>query len=622
MESNRKFTLENRRYVIGGAVIVLVLIFIIRLFMLQIVDSDYKAWADSNAFLKKTLYPSRGMIYDRNGKLLVYNQPAYDVMLIMREVQPFDTLDFCRVLGITREQFVKRIADIKNRRLNPGYSSYVPQVFMNQLSAQEYGVLQEKLYKFPGFYIQNRTIREYEYPNAANVLGSIGEVNRKDIERDDYYVQGDYSGRTGVERSYEKVLRGVKGVEILLRDAHGRIKGRYEEGRHDVAPESGKNLTLAIDMELQAYGEKLMQNKLGGIVMIEPATGEVLCMVSSPSFDPSILVGRQRGKNHRMLEKDPNKPLFDRPLMAQYPPGSTFKPTQGLIFLQEGVITPDTRYTCAHGYTFRGGKPACHGHPSPLDLVAAIATSCNSYFCWGLHDMLDSHRRYPNIQTGFDIWKNHLVSMGYGYTLGIDLPGEKRGYIPNSKVYDKIYRGRWNSSTIISIAIGQGEILATPLQICNLAATVANRGYFLTPHVVKEIQDTPLDTLYTRKRYPTIDAKYYDVIAEGMRGAVIGGTAGATCRGANIPDVEVCGKTGTAENPHGKDHSVFMGFAPYKDAKVAICVFVENAGFGATYAVPIGRLMLQKYLKGEVPESDKAIEEYIMNAIILPNSAL
>lgn len=622
MESNTKFTLENRRYVIGGAVVLLVLVFIIRLFILQIVDSDYKAWADSNAFLKKTLYPSRGMIYDRNGKLLVYNQPAYDVMLIMREVQPFDTLDFCRVLGITHEQFVKRIADIKNRRLNPGYSSYVPQVFMNQLSAQEYGVLQEKLYKFPGFYIQNRTIREYEYPNAANVLGSIGEVNRKDIEQDDYYVQGDYSGRTGVERSYEKVLRGVKGVEILLRDAHGRIKGKYEEGRHDVAPESGKNLTLAIDMELQAYGEKLMQNKLGGIVMIEPSTGEVLCMVSSPTFDPSILVGRQRGKNHLMLQKNPYKPLFDRPLMAQYPPGSTFKPTQGLIFLQEGVITPDTRYTCAHGYTFRGGKPACHGHPSPLDLVAAVATSCNSYFCWGLHDMLDSRRRYPNIQTAFDIWKNHLVSMGYGYTLGIDLPGEKRGYIPNSKVYDKIYRGRWNSSTIISIAIGQGEILATPLQICNLAATVANRGYFLTPHVVKEIQDTPLDTLYTRKRYPTIDAHYYDVIAEGMRGAVIGGAAGATCRAVNIPDVEVCGKTGTAENPHGKDHSVFMGFAPYKNAKVAICVFVENAGFGATYAVPIGRLMLQKYLKGEIPETDKGIEEYIMNAVILPNSAL
>lgn len=622
MENNLKYTLENRRYVIGGAVIILVLIFIFRLFILQIVDSDYKAWADSNAFLKKTLYPSRGMIYDRNGKLLVYNQPAYDVMLIMREIQPFDTLDFCNILGITKEQFVKRIADIKNRRLNPGYSSYVPQVFINQLSAQEYGVLQEKLYKFPGFYIQNRTIREYEYPNAANVLGSIGEVNRKDIEKDNYYVQGDYSGRTGVERSYEKELRGIKGVEILLRDAHGRIKGRYEEGRHDIAPESGKNLTLAIDMDLQAYGEKLMQNKLGGIVMIEPSTGEVLCMVSSPTFDPSILVGRQRGKNHQMLQKNPYKPLFDRPLMAQYPPGSTFKPTQGLIFLQEGVITPETMYTCAHGYTFRGGKPACHGHPSPLNLIAAVATSCNSYFCWGLHDMIDNRRRYPTVQEAFDVWKEHLVSMGYGYKLGIDLPGEKRGYIPNSKVYDKIYRGRWNSSTIISIAIGQGEILATPLQICNLAATVANRGSFITPHVVKKVQDKPLDTLYTQKRHPTIDARYYDFIAEGMRQAVIGGAAGATCRLANIPDVEVCGKTGTAENPHGKDHSVFMGFAPYRDAKVAICVFVENAGFGATYAVPIGRLMLQKYLRGEIPESDKGLEEYILNAIILPNGAL
>ena len=617
-----KYTLENRRYVISGAVVFLVLIYVIRLFMLQIVDSDYKAWADSNAFLKKTLYPSRGLIYDRNGKLLVYNQPAYEVMMIMREVQPFDTLDFCQILGITKEQFVKRVADIKDRRLNPGYSSYVPQLFMNQLSAQEYGVLQEKLYKFPGFYIQNRTNREYEYPYAANILGYIGEVNKKDIENDSYYVQGDDSGRSGVQRSYEKVLRGVKGEEILLRDAHGRIKGKYDEGKHDRAPESGKNLTLAIDMELQAYGEKLMQNKLGGIVMIEPETGEVLCMVSAPSYDPSLLVGRKRGKNHLMLQRDPSKPLFDRPLMAQYPPGSTFKPTQGLIFLQEQVITPETRYTCAHGYTFRGGKPACHGHPSPLPLSGALSTSCNSFFPWGLHDMLDSRVRYPSVQQAFDVWKDHMVSMGYGYKLGIDLPGEKRGYIPNSKTYDKIYRGRWNSSTIISIAIGQGEILATPLQICNLAATVANRGYFITPHVVKEIQDTPLDTLYTRRRYPTIDSHYYEYVAEGMRGAVIGSPYGATCRGANLPDIEVCGKTGTAENPHGKDHSIFMGFAPYHQPKVAICVFVENAGFGATYAVPIGRLMIEKYLNREIPEADKMLEETMINTVILPNYAL
>lgn len=612
METNAKYTLENRRYVIIGAVVLLVLIFIARLFYLQVVENDYKAWADSNAFLKKTLYPSRGIIYDRNGKLLVYNQPAYDVMLIMREVQPFDTLDFCKILSISREQFDKRIADIKNRRLNPGYSSYVPQVFMNHLSAQECGVLQEKLYKFPGFYIQNRTIRQYEYPNAAHVLGNIGEVNRKDIQSDDYYVQGDNSGRSGVERSYEKELRGVKGVEILLRDVHGRIKGKYDEGNSDVAPVSGKNLTLSIDMDLQAYGEKLMRNKVGSIVMIEPATGEVLCLVSSPNYDPGLLVGRQRGKNHHLLSEDPQKPLIDRAITGFYPPGSTFKPTQGLIFLQEGIITPETMYTCAHGYTYRGGKPACHGHPSPLSLVPALATSCNSYFCWGLHDMLDSRRRYPSVQEAFEIWKNHLVSMGYGYPLGIDLPGEKRGYIPNSKVYDKVYGGRWNSSTVISIAIGQGEVSATPLQICNLAATIANRGYFITPHVVKEVQDTPLDTLYTNKRYPTIDSKYYDIVAEGMRNAVLGGT----CWRAAIPGIEVCGKTGTAENPHGKDHSAFIGFAPYKDPKVAICVYVQNGGFGAAFGVPIGKLMMELYLKGEIAPEDKVLEEQISNTVV------
>ena len=462
--NKQKYKYENRRFVIGSAVIVLVVLFIIRLFYLQVINNDYKLRADSNAFLKRTIYPSRGILYDRNDKLLVYNQPAYDIMLIMREIQPFDTLDFCNIVGITKEQFMKRMDNIKNRRLNPGYSSYTPQVFMNQLSAQECGMLQEKLYKFPGFYVQNRTIREYLYPNAALLLGNVGEVNQKDIEKDSYYVAGDNAGRTGVESSYEKYLRGEKGVEVLLRDAHGRIKGRYEEGKLDVAPVSGKNLKLSIDIDLQAYGEKLMQNKLGGIVMIEPESGEVLCMVSSPTYDPNLLVGRIRGKNYNKLQKDPLKPLFNRPLMAQYPPGSTFKPTQGLIFLQEGVITPETRFTCAHGYTFRGGKPACHGHPSPLPLVGALATSCNSFFPWGLHYMLDDRSRYPSVQQAFDVWKDYMVSMGYGYRLGIDLPGEKRGYIPNSKVYDKIYRGRWNSSTIISIAIGQGEILATPLQ--------------------------------------------------------------------------------------------------------------------------------------------------------------
>lgn len=618
LEANNKYEFENRKYVLIASVLLVLLIFIIRLFSLQILNNDYKAWADSNAFLKRTIYPARGIIYDRNGKLLVYNQPTYDVMIIMREVQEFDTLDFCNIVGITKDQFLNRVKDVKNKRLNPGYSSYVPQVFISQLSAQECGVLQEKLYKFPGFYIQNRTIREYNYPNGALLLGDLGEVSVSDLKADDYYVRGDYSGRSGIEKSYEKELRGIKGMEILLRDAHGRIKGKYEEGKHDLPPISGKNLTLSIDMDLQAYGEKLMQNKLGGIVMIEPSTGEVLCMVSSPTFDPNLLVGRLRGKHHSELEKDPLKPLFNRPLMAQYPPGSTFKPTQGLIFLQEGIITPETRFTCAHGYTFRGGKPACHGHPSPINLTGAISTSCNSYFPWGLHYMLDDRKYYKSVQEAFDVWKDYMVSMGYGYKLGIDLPGEKRGYIPNSKVYDKIYRGRWNSSTIISIAIGQGEILATPLQICNLAATVANQGYFITPHVVKDIQGSSLDSIYTEKRYTGVDSKYYSYIAQGMRGAVAGSDYGATCRGANLPDIEVCGKTGTAENPHGKDHSIFMGYAPYKEPKVAIAVFVENAGFGATYAVPIGRLMIEKYLRGNILPESESIEEYIVNSVILP----
>lgn len=618
--SHRREILQNRRFVLIGIVLAVTLIFVLRLFYLQVLDSNYKQYADSNALLRRTVYPARGIIYDRNGNVVVYNQPAYDVTVIMREVKDLDTLDFCRITGITYDYFCQRMKDVKNRKLNPGYSRYTPQVFLSQLSAEEAGVLQEKLYKYRGFYIQSRTIRQYAYPNGALLLGDLGEVSPSDIEADPYYARGDYSGRSGVEKSYEEQLRGEKGVEILLRDARGLIKGRYEGGKFDKAPVAGHNLTLSIDMELQAYGEQLMKNKIGGIVMIEPSTGEVLCMVSSPTFDPALLVGRQRGKHHRELEKNPQKPLFNRPLMAQYPPGSTFKPTQGLIFLQEGVITPETRFSCAHGYTFRGGKPACHGHPSPLPVTGAISTSCNSFFPWGLHYMLDDRSRYPTVQEAFDKWKDYLVSMGYGYRLGIDLPGEKRGYIPNSKVYDNIYRGRWNSSTIISIAIGQGEILATPLQICNLAATIANRGYYYVPHVVKEVSGMQPDTAFTRRHYTMADAKWYDYIAQGMRGAVVGSEYGATCRGTNLPDIAVCGKTGTAENPHGKDHSIFMGFAPYEEPRVAISVFVENGGFGATYAVPIGRLMLEKYLRGYIPEESKGIEQYIMDAVILPGS--
>jgi penicillin-binding protein 2 len=487
---------------------------------------------------------------------------------------------------------------------------------MNQLSTNEYGVFQEKLYKFPGFYIQNRTIREYGYPNAALLLGNIGEVNRKDIENDRYYASGDYSGRSGVEYSYEKVLRGEKGIEVLLRDVHGRIQGKYEHGSHDVVPISGKNISLSIDIELQAYGEKLMQNKIGSIVMIEPSTGEVLCLVSSPSYDPSLLVGRQRGPNYAILESQPYKPLFDRSIMSRYSPGSTYKPAQGLVFLQEKVITRDKMYTCAHGYTFHGGKPACHGHVSPLNLITALSTSCNSYFCWGLHDMLDNRKFYPTVQEAYDVWRNHMNSMGYGNRLGIDLPGEYRGYVPDSKFYDNVYKKRWYSSTIISIAIGQGEISTTPLQICNLAATIANRGYYVVPHVVKTIENGALDTLYTQKKQTTVDRTHYETIAEGMRNAVLNGT----CYGLNLRDIEICGKTGTVENVHGKDHSACMSFAPYKDPKVAVSVYVENGSFGARNAIPIARLMLEKYFYGEVKPETKYMETEIINRTILSSN--
>lgn len=594
---------------------IIVLVYIAQLFYLQVVNNNYKDSADNNAFFNRTLYPARGVLSDREGRLLVYNQPTYDVVYIPREVEPFDTLQFCNILGITKEQFDKRINDIKDRRQNPGYSSYTMQTFMTQLDARENSLLQEQMYKFPGFFIQSRTLRQYNYPNAGLLLGYVAEVNKDQMEKDDYYVRGDYAGKSGVEYSYEKYLRGEKGSEILLRDARGRIQGRYENGIHDLAPVSGKNLTLSIDLELQAYGEYLLQNKIGCIVMVEPSTGEILSLVTTPTYDPSLLLGRNFSKNYKELESDPTKPLFNRALQGMYPPGSTFKTTQGLIFLEEDIITPNTSYPCAHGYPPLGGRPKCHGHGSPLALEPAVATSCNSYFCYGLTAMLSNRKKYKDIQEAFDVWKDHLVDMGFGYPLGVDLPYEKRGFIPNSKFYDKAFRtDNWKPANVISIAIGQGEVLVTPLQGANLAATIANRGYFYTPHIVREIQDTPLDSLYTEKRGTGVRKEYYDIIADGMADAVTGGT----CRGINIPDLQVCGKTGTAENPHGKDHSLFMGFAPKNDPKVAIFVIVENAGFGATFGVPIARLMVQKYLKGKVPDSDKYIEERVANANLIP----
>ena len=616
----KDYTYEKRKYVIGGIAILIVLIYSIRLFNLQIL-SNYKEAAESNAFLHRTQYPSRGAIYDRNGELLVFNQPAYDIMFIPREVNELDTLDFCKTLGITQEQFLKRMQDVKNKRLNPGYSRYTPQVFLTQLSAEECGVFQEKLFKFPGFSIQRRTIRQYSYNAAGHILGDIGEVSPKDIEKDNYYVRGDYAGQQGIEKSYEQYLRGEKGVEILLRDAHGRIQGKYNDGANDKPSVPGKNLKLGIDIKLQQLGERLMQNKIGAIVAIEPSTGEILCMVSAPTFNPELMLGRQRGKNHKMLQQDKKKPLLNRAIMGTYPPGSTFKTAQGLTFLHEGIVNESTTlYPCSGGFNYRNLRVGCHAHSSPVSLIPAIATSCNSYFCWGLFRMIGDDK-YNSVQNALTVWKDHMVSQGFGYRLGVDLPGEQRGFIPNAQFYDRAYRGSWNGLTIISISIGQGEITATPLQIANLAATIANRGHFTTPHVVKEIEDNELDSLYRFPRQTSIDSHYYDHIVEGMRAAVTGSSAGATCRLVEtiLPGVEACGKTGTAQN-RGKDHSVFMGFAPMNDPQIAIAVYVENGGFGATYGVPIGAMMMDQYLHGKLsPENEKLAEEFSKRVIYYSN---
>lgn len=598
----KNYNLDNRRYVIGGIAICIVVIYIIRLFTLQLMSEDYKKNADSNAFLKKVEFPSRGLIYDRNGQLMVYNQPSYDIMVIMNEEKGhIDTLEFCHTLGITKEFYEKRMDDIKNRVKNPGYSRYTQQLFLSQLSDQEFSVFREKMFRFPGFYVQRRSVRQYQYPYAAHVLGDVAEVSQGDIDNDDYYQPGDYIGKLGVERFYEKQLRGEKGIQILLRDARGRVQGHYQNGELDTKPVAGKNLTLSIDMKLQALGERLLEGKIGSIVAIEPKTGEVLAMVSSPTYDPRTMVGRQRSKNHLELQRNVWKPLLNRSIMGLYPPGSTFKTSQALTFFTEGIITQGTSYGCHRGFYYKGLHVGCHGHASPLPLVPAIATSCNGYFCWGLYHMMSNRKKYPTVQAAMNTWRDYMVSMGFGYKLGIDLPGEKRGLIPNADFYDNAYKGSWNGLTIISISIGQGEVNLTPLQIANLGATIANRGYYITPHVVKKVEGEPLDTLYTNKHYTKASRKAYDYVVAGMRQAVVGGT----CKAANRGDYLVCGKTGTAQN-RGQDHSVFMGFAPMEEPKIAIAVYVENGGFGADYGVPIGALMMEQYINGSLSPASEA----------------
>lgn len=603
--------LDKRKYIIGLVAILIVIVYLLRLLSLQIMSDDYKRNADSNAFLKKIQYPARGLIMDRKGRLLVYNEPAYNIMVIMQEQLGVDTLDFCNTVGITKEQYIERMAEIKDSKKNLGYSRFTPQLFMSQIPAKEFSVFQEKLFKFKGFYVEKRAIRHYATTCAAHVLGDVAEVSQLDVDSDEYYRPGDYIGKLGVEKSYEKDLRGVKGMKIMLRDVHGRIKGHYQDGLFDRVPEPGRNLTLGLDRDLQALGERLMRGKLGSIVAIDPQTGEVLCMVSSPTFDPHLLSGPDRGKNYQKLYANPMKPLLNRAIMGQYPPGSTFKTSQGLTFLQEGIINTHTAYPCYHGFRYGRLHVGCHGHASPAALAYAIQTSCNSYFCWGFYHMMQAKRKYGTVNNAMNRWKDYMVSMGFGYRLGVDLPGEKRGMIPNAEYYDKHYRGSWNGLTVISDAIGQGEVALTPLQIANLCATIANRGYYYIPHVVRSVEGRPTDTTYTRKHYTMVEEKYYNYIVDGMRRAVLGGT----CKGANLPGLDVCGKTGTAQN-RGRDHSVFIGFAPMNNPRIAISVYVENGGFGAHFAVPIGAVMIEQYLNGHLsPSGEKRAAAFASRTI-------
>jgi len=620
---------KQRVFFIQIAIVLFVVILAVRLIALQL-TGDYKAMADSNAFFRKTIYAPRGLIYDRNGNLLVFNQPIYDIEITMKvwndlskNNTPIDTNYLCNTLNISKSHFISRIQTIKDRSKNPGYSPLVPQRLLTQLSHSDVAELEEILWKFPGISIVNRTMRQYDYPNAAHALGSIGEVSKEIIAKyAGIYRQGDYIGVSGVEKQYEEELRGHNGQEIWLRNSKGQLTGRYKDGDEDISPIGGKTLMLSLDIDLQAYGELLMKNKVGSMVCIEPETGEILALVSSPTFDPSILVGRQRSANYNKLLNDPFKPLLDRPMMARYPPGSTFKVANALVFLQESIITKDTRIPCHGGYVVGSFRLGCHPHASPLDLANSVSNSCNAYYCAALRWMLDN-KKYGSIQNALEVWKKDIVSFGFGYKLGVDFPNENRGFIPNAEYYDKMKGKRWKSLNVVSISIGQGEILSTPIQLANLAAAIANRGYWIRPHILKEMEGEKLDTAFTNRQYTNIEPKHFDPVIQGMEWAVNGGGSGSTARVASLKDVGIimCGKTGTSENPHGENHSIFMAFAPKDNPKIAIAIVVENAGYGATWAAPIVSLMIEKYLTGKISDKRKWQEERIIKANLMPKKA-
>ncbi len=591
-----KTTYSDRKYVINGSFIMVGIIFVLRIFYLQIIDDSYKLSANSNALRPITEFPARGLVYDRNGKILVYNEATYDLMVTPQRMEDVDTAELCKLLNITHERYESQLKKARS------YSMYAPSIFEREISKETYGFIQEKLYKFKGFYVQPRTVRKYPLSVAAHTLGYIGEVSPAMIEKDSYYKSGDYIGISGIEKSYEKELRGKKGAKIIMVDAFNREKGSFQNGRFDTVSKAGQDLYCSIDADLQAYGEELMANKRGSIVAIEPSSGEILALVSSPTYDPNLLAGRDRSQNYIKLLLDiKQKPLFNRALMAQYPPGSTFKILNALIGQQLGVITSGTRFPCSLGFHMGKINIKCHNHPSPCDLSASIQHSCNSYFSYTFKAILEKSG-YKKTRDAFNKWRNMALSFGFGKRFDDDLWSELPGNLPTAEYYDKLHGyNKWRALSIISIGIGQGEVLATPLQMANFSAILANRGYYYIPHIVKGIGDKKtLDKKYTTKQKVDVDEKYFDIILEGMNQVVEAGTG----TGAKIKGIKMAGKTGTAQNPHGEDHSIFILIAPIDNPKIVISVVVENGGWGATWAVPIASLMVEKYLNGKVERVD------------------
>jgi penicillin-binding protein 2 len=591
-------------------ILVVGLIFILRLFTLQVIDQTYKRTAASNVLREVVEYPARGLIYDRNGELLVYNQAAYDLLVTPREVKQFDTLALCSLLDVQKEEFIE---SFKKAR---AYSRIKPSVVVKQISPQAYALMQEKMYKYPGFFFQTRTLRSYNHNIAAHLLGYIREVGPRHVYPGSYYKQGDYIGDTGIEKAYEEVLRGKKGTSYLMVDVHGRVKGAYQKGKSDTLAVKGKDVVATIDYKLQEYAEQLMQNKAGSVVAIEPATGEILALVSSPAYTPDMMVGRARSLYFPQLLADTLLPLYNRAIRAQYPPGSTFKMAQALVALQEGTINPQTSFYCADGYHSGNFTQACH-HNQSFTLTPSIAQSCNAYYAHAFRNFLES-RKFNNIKHGYEVWRKHMLSLGFGNRVTIDFEDENTGFVPPADYYQSrvFHSSRWRVLPIISLAIGQGEVQTTPIQMANYAAIIANRGFYYTPHVVKLIQDGEIPAALKQKKYTTIDTVHFHKVIDGMEG-VMGQTMAGTARMSYIPGIDMCGKTGTAQNPHGADHSTFIAFAPKNNPKIAIAVYVENAQWGSSYAAPIASLIVEKYLNDSIQPGRKWLEENMLKANLI-----